>query len=453
MLSFFSPSHRNRSAHQERTISPTGPGDRRLLSQIKKGSLVRSRSLPDLSWSDQDGSAALPQGESPAQRELFTDSPIRRAPRELLTNSSAALNVTSVSGISVTSTDRTNDDNRILDHFLDDNSIRFQESKCRLGAKTSANLHKIAIFEAQNARNQIEDTATLRKVGKINVEPKKSDDANRKKRERERKKAERIARLAVPVCTERQKRAEEEVKKREVEELSKCTFKPKLIAKFNRDSMVPPSSTRRREYLQDLLEKERRECTFRPKLVSKFSPNKEPTSAPSPPNQPLTNSPDVPRKKFGVGILVRTTTGRKYPTIRRLLEDGCSASCPEMAIDDELLEVDGVSCAYKGVADMIKLFLGDEGSSVVVVGRSSNESSGHNYTVTLTRGTRRESTAAELESEMESKPPISTIPVQDRIRKRRPSVCPKPLNTATTIMQQVCYTLSTWCLLSTWRPP
>ena len=100
-------------------------------------------------------------------------------------------------------------------------------------------------------------------------------------------------------------------------------------------------------------------------------------------------------------MVVRAEKGRKHPVISKIIPDGAAAEHATIRVGDELLEVNGVSCAGKSAEvlvwfvlhalcavsaslitrgltqhlrpqDLTPLFLGPVGSPVVLMGRGTN---------------------------------------------------------------------------------
>jgi C-terminal processing protease CtpA/Prc len=56
-------------------------------------------------------------------------------------------------------------------------------------------------------------------------------------------------------------------------------------------------------------------------------------------------------------MVVRAEKGRTYPVIRKIVREGAASEHPTIQVGDELLEVDGVSCADKSAEVLLCLVL------------------------------------------------------------------------------------------------
>ena len=119
------------------------------------------------------------------------------------------------------------------------------------------------------------------------------------------------------------------------QEKLECTFSPKLIAKFPPPKQTPPTLQSGEEKGGAKSEQER----FLRQLSSLTPPSS-------------TTFPHV-----GVGMVVRAERGLKYPVVSKIIPDGAAAENSKIRVGDELLQVDGVSCAGKRAEVLVCLVL------------------------------------------------------------------------------------------------
>jgi len=153
------------------------------------------------------------------------------------------------------------------------------------------------------------------------------------------------------------------------QEKLECTFSPKLIAKFPPPKQTPPTlqSGEEKEGAKSEQERLRQSSSLTPPPSATFpqtlQSGEEKGGAKSEQERflrqlsSLTPPSSTTFPHVGVGMVVRAERGLKYPVVSKIIPDGAAAENSKIRVGDELLQVDGVSCAGKRAEVLVCLVL------------------------------------------------------------------------------------------------